>query len=283
MNILKAILSWILGLFGGEPKAIKVSGKLLFMPLFMPDSDGKTLSTWPYLSMPYGQQKRVRGRIKGMAKFVEQPAIALLLNPNNEAGHIWNEFPNVHKENLATAAQALRELVEDGIAVFATLYNDDPSGSMPRWWEIEKYPAAWSEINKAIGSYVTGYILSIETNERCESVGQLQHCIYLMSIAMPGVELYGTHLQWKAAGAGYRWCDKGSTPYNAQIILAENSWQPQRGDAAGLAGVQREYGEIARAVDMGKVVMHEYGLNMSGKVFQTQRDWLRDQNVKGIG
>jgi hypothetical protein len=283
-DFFERLWAWILSLFGGEPKAIRITGKTLCMPLFYPRHGGGVDGTWNYLSKSPAAQKYCREQVKAVAVRGEQPAITFLLAPSNEAGNIWAPFPNLDPAAVARAKAAIRELVEDGIAVLVTLYNDDPSGSMPRWWEIDRYVSVWAQLWLEIRRYVSGCILSIESNEHTSNVKQLQHCIYCMAQAMPGAEAYGTHLQWKGGGqGGYRWNSAAATPNNATILLVENSWQPQAGDRVGVSGVRREWDEVRAAVPLAKVIWHEFNYNPRGPVDQAQRAFFRSRDQWGVG
>jgi len=285
MKRISKIWNWIVSWFrGGEVKAVKIIGKKLCMPLFYPGVSGGTDGTWNYLSKSETDRKYCRDQIKAVAVRGEQPAIAFLLSPSDEAGRIWNPFPALNQSALKLVREAMRELCEENIAVFVTLYNDDPAGSMPKWWEIESYKVAWGEAWKEVGQYVSGCILSIESNERTSSVGQLQHRIQIMSEAMPGAQIYGTHMAYLGRGLpGYQWASVATTPVNAGIILVENSWQPQAGDSAGVEGVRREWDGAAKLVDMRKVVWHEYNYNPGGETCKAQREFFRSREQWGVG
>ena len=106
-----------------------------------------------------------------------------------------------------------------------------------------------------------------------------------MKNIMPGVEYYGTHLQWHANNGSYAWLGSvnKTTPKNVNMLLVENSWDPHKGDAVGLQGMKNEYTVIKQREPTLKLIIHEYNLNPSGNVYKAQKEWLRTQKPFGVG
>ena len=131
-DLFERLWAWILSLFGGEPKAIKIKGKTLCVPLFYPRQGGGVDGTWNYLSKSPAPQKYCREQVKAVAVRGEQPAITFLLAPSNEAGNIWAPFPNVDAGALAIAKA--RSSASRGAA---TLFADEALlNSLP--WLVRK-------------------------------------------------------------------------------------------------------------------------------------------------
>jgi len=280
MSFIAVFIAWLISFLTGNPRAIQVDGNVI-MPLFYIDLNGKIASTWNYLSKSKAEQQHCRNEIKRVAVDGEQPAITFLLSHAGEDGGIWSNFPVINQPNLDTAVDAIKELVNDNIAVFPCLYTDD---ALPRWWEIWKHVDVWKVIHENIGRYVSGYILSIETNEQVISLAQLQDCIERMKSAMPGAQYYGTHLEYnaKSGNSNYRWAGGNTTPSNANLILVE-LWQPQSGDARGVQGVKILYSDIVAHEPNMKLCIHEYTFNPPGDICRQQREYLRNRNPWGVG
>ena len=287
-----------------EPSAIKID-KPISMPLFY-DNGGVRLAskanensymqcryfsnikassldgTWNYLSKSEAGRKKCREQIKAVTKSSEIPAITFLLSRNGESGPLGG-FPNVTDDQINQAKELIKELVEDGIAVFPCLYVDDPSGSIPRWTEIEKHASTWARVHNGIGRYVTGYVLSIESNELANNVEQLRGCINVIRVYMSGVDYYGTHMMFGNSSGRYSWTGGSSTPSNADFILLEAPWHPNQGDAQGLTGIQNLYNNVKPKVGGLRVIWHEYNLNPPGPINLQQRDWLKTKDEWGVG
>ncbi|MDD5417152.1 MAG: hypothetical protein PHU12_04215 [Candidatus Aenigmarchaeota archaeon] len=269
------LVEMILRLFGIEPDKVSIKGRVS-MPLFYPKDGGGVCMTWDYLNKTEHQQDVCRWWIKHLTADGETPAIAFLLSPPQEAGTIFLPWPTVHEANLELATQAIKKCVDDGIAVFPVLYTDDKA---PWWYDIRK--VCWSQVHESIGKHVNGYILSIETNEVAQSVGQIQDCIAAMEEQMPGVEYYGVHLQWNKTGR-YRWLGGDSTPFNANLILAETSWHPRDGDKAGFEKLKAETQAIIANNPNTKICLHEYNWSNS-TINEAQRAMLRELDLWGQG
>ena len=284
-----------------EPSAIKIN-KPVSMPLFYDNGGVRSASdsfmqeryfskrnittrgldgTWNYLSKSEAGRKKCREQIKAATKSGEIPAITFLISRNGESGPLGS-FPNVTDDQINQAKELIKELVKDGIAVFPCLYVDDPSGSMPRWTEIEKHAPSWARVHNGIGKYVTGYVLSIESNELANNAEQIRGCINVIRVYMPGVDYYGTHLMWGASGR-YTWTGGSSTPSNADFILLEAPWHPNQGDAQGLRGIQNLYNNVKPRVGGLRLIWHEYNLNPGGTIIQQQREWLKTKDEWGVG
>lgn len=266
-------------------RPVDVRGRL-FVPLFYRDTRGKLDSTWGYLSKPYTEQAHFRDWLLRSAAPGETPAITFLLTPNREGGNLWARFPGELSASAVSAAKvAIEELVRDGIAVIPCVYVDDPSGDMPRWWDIGQHVDGLATLHAAIGGLVSGYIVSIEQNERARSKAQIEDTIDKLRRYMPGRQVYGTHLQHRGAGAGYQWIVGNDTPRNADIIVAEASWNPDRGDSVGVEGIRRQIDMLrAGGIELGKVVLQEYNLNPGSPVAEQQRAALRGYaDLRGIG
>jgi len=281
----KWIVSFIKALFGieTEPKAIQCKEHVC-MPLFYVGENGKPEGTWNYFSKTAAERAHCRAQIKATAVDGETPAICFCLTPSDISGNIWSAFPVINQPNLDTVKEIIVETIEDGIACFPCLYVDDPFGAMPRWWEISLHTAAWRAVNDNLGDLFSGVVLSIETNERASSVGHMSGCIKVMISCFPDLQFYATHLQWMGRGkSGYVWKGGASTPKEINLLLVENSWDPHRGDAAGIGGMSREYAAIKNATGDIKKIWHEYNLNPGGAICQEQREYLRSEDEFGVG
>ena len=282
MDWLMDIINWLLSLIGIGPVVWKpvTIGSHCYMPLFVPGMNGGIKMSWDYLSYSSDEKKHFRNHIKADAASGETPAICFCLTPRNvNGGLLENNMLAVGDDALSVLESRCQELVKAGIAVFPCLYVDD---SVPRWWEIEKHIGIWIRISNQIKKYITGVILSIESNEMANNVGQLEGCINVMRNVFPEMEYYGTHLQFRSGGK-YSWTGGNSTPKNANIILAEYSWNPHNGDTVGLDKFKNEYYAIQRANPTLNWISHEYNVNSESTVAKMQRQFLRDQNAWGIG
>lgn len=270
-SFFEKLIEFLLGLFR-EPKAVKVSGKTLFAPLFYVNASGKVDGTWNYLSKSFDAQKFCRQKIKNRLVSGETAAIAFLLTPNHEGGNLFSqgEPGAVNMGNLQTAVAAMKQLCKESIAVFVTLYTDDQN---PRWTDIEKHQVGWQAVWKEIKPYVSGCLLSIESTERGDFKA-VQHGIFVMRQCMPGAQVYGTHQQWLT-----KWNSGANTPSNADIIFAETGWHPSAGNNIGDAKFRSEINNIIAATGAVRLVIHEYNLVDNSK----QRDWLRGLGLKGVG
>ena len=285
---------------GGDPSAIKID-KPISMPLFYDNGGiraadspylqqkyfstvkaGNVDATWNYLNKSEAGRKKCRDEIKAVTKSGEIPAITLLISTDGCAGPL-NGFPNVTDEQISQATTMIKELVKNGIAVFPCLYVDDPSGSMPIWNAIEKHMAVWTRIHNGIGKYVTGYVLSIETNERANNAEEIRGCINVIRVAMPGVDYYGTHMMFGNSGGRYSWTGGSSTPSNADFILLEAPWHPAQGDAQGMNGIQNLYNNVKPKVGALRLIWDEYNLNPNGNINKQQREWLKTKGEWGVG
>lgn len=291
IELFETIWNWITGGGGGGDAPIRIMGKKLCMPLFYPKLNGDINGTWNYFALSAEERQRCRDKIKSMAKGGEVPCLTALLTPNECTGGLWESFPTINQAGLSRVQSICQETVEDGVAIGVTLYVDDPSGSMPKWWEITNatYQAAWSQVWNEIKPHVSFVTLSIETNEKASSVGQIQHCIMLMQNAMPGAQVYGTHMAINGAGLdGYRWNTASATPFNAGIILVENSWTISNGDQGmgdrqGVTGATKDWNMLATMVTASRVVMHEGNLHPTSTVCEAQRNFYRSKGAWGVG
>lgn len=241
---------------------------------------GNIAATWDYLSKSEAGKKKCREEIKATTKSGEIPAITFLISRNGESGPLGT-FPNITDDQINQAKEMIKELVEEGIAVFPCLYVDDPSGSIPKWWEIEKHMNSWIRVNNGIKKYVTGYILSIETNEKANSKNHIEGSITAMRAYMAGVDYYGTHMEFGKRGR-YTWTGGGTTPNNADIIILE-LWDPHKGDAMGLNGVKNRYNHIKPRVGILRLIWQEWNLNPNGSINKQQREWLKSKKEWGVG
>lgn len=280
MSWLTDIIEWLLSLFngGGSSGPVKI-GDHVFMPLFYRNTGGNPDSTWGYLSKSDAEREHLRNTIKSDAESDETCAICFCLTPDNiNGGLIGNSMAMVSEASLTVIEAHCKKLVESNIAVFICLYVDDPNGNMPRWWEIEKHLNIWIAVHNRIKSYVTGYILAIESNEKGNQ-GSIQHCIQKMRDNLPGVDFYGTHLQWKSGGA-YSWSG-GNAPSNANIILMETRNDPHSDVSAGF--VMGDYNEVKGSNPNLNFIVHEYNLNVDSSNFKATRAALRNSNAWGVG
>jgi len=280
-------MQWLVDLFTalwqaifGKPDRVKIRGRVC-MPLAYIKLDGTAGLTWDYLNKWPDDRRQMRAYIKSVTLPGETPAVTFLLSPPNEAGWIFKPWPQIHEPNLDTARELIKELTDDGIAVFPTLYTDDKA---PWWYDIRKV-SCWARVHEVMGKHVNGYILSIETNEQANDVGQLQDCIAAMETAMPGVEYYGVHLQWngKSHKSNYRWLGGDSTPFNANLVLAECSWHPGNGDKQGFEKMKAEVQAMIANETTAKLCLHEYNLNPAGTIMPAQRAMLRELDLWGVG
>jgi hypothetical protein len=272
------LFGWLWGNDDDDAGKVEI-GAHVFMPLFVRVTSG-LIATWEYMARPDSERKQIRDYIKANAAPGETPAITFCLTPWNVNGHtIPDNMSDVNGFALGVIRAMCKELVQDGIAVFLTLYVDDAA---PRWMNIKDHRAVWKKVHKEVKDLVSGAILSIESNEHAIFKADIEKCIAVMQEIMPGFDYYGTHLQWGASGR-YRWTGGSSTPSNANIILAENTWDPQRGDAAGVSKIRSEWQSIRASEQRVKLVAHEYNLNAGGTTEKAQRAELRAQGIWGIG
>jgi len=239
-------------------------------------------STWNYLSKSDAGRKKCRDDIKANTKSGEIPAICFMISTEGCAGPL-SGFPNVTDDQIAQAKAIIKEALEDGLAIFPCLYVDDPSGSMPNWTKIEQHMAVWTKIHNGIGKYVTGYALSIESNELANNAEQIRGCINVIRVSMPGVDYYGTHMMFGNSGGRYSWTGGSSTPSNADFILLEAPWHPAQGDAQGMNGIQNLYNTVKPKTGALKLIWHEYNLNPNGNMNHQQREWLKTKGEWGVG
>jgi len=284
INFLKKILEWIKSLFNkDELYAIKIKNSVS-MPLFYKNQEvAKIDSTWNYNAKNDSERKALIKYIKSMQKSNETSAITFCLTPSDVSGGlIDNKMENINETVLNKLVENMKELVRAGIAIFPCLYVDDCA---PRWYNIKEHTAIWSKIHEKIRNYVTGYILSIETNEEAKSLSQIEDCIYTMRITMPGVDYYGTHLQWHSNNGKYSWIGSTnhSTPKNVNVLLVETSWDPRKGNAVGLQGLKNEYLAIKQREPNLNLIIFEYNMDPEGNIYKEQREWLRTQNPFGVG
>lgn len=243
---------------------------------------GTVDTTWVYLQKNANQRKECRDKVKATCRSGEQPAMTFLISTKDCAGPL-SGFPNVTDAQIEEAKVMIREVVEDGIAVFCCLYVDDPSGSMPNWTKIEQHKAVWTKINNGIGRYVTAYVLSIESNELASDATHLKNCINVMKAAMPGAYYYGTHMAFHGTGR-YVWVGGPTTPSSADFILLEAPWHPNQGNAQGMNGIKELYNSVKPRVGGLRLIWHEYNLDPDGNMNKQQRDWLKDKKIEwGVG
>lgn len=306
MSFFKKIWEWIKSLFGGDKdKAIKLGDKV-FMPLFYNYTSVSALeeavfkqsyiynkyfkaaatnirATWDYMNKNEAERKFLRDFIKANAVNGETPAMTWCLSPYGVNGNtIPDNMSSVSVDALNVIEARCKEAVKDGIAVFLCLYVDD---AVPRWFEIEKHKAVWKKVHDRVGYLVTGYVLSIETNEYANNVGHIEGCINVMRSVMSGVDHYTTHLQFAAKNShGYEWIGSTnkSTPKNITMLLVEMSWDPHKGDAVGVQGVKNEYAAIKQREPSLRLIVHEYNINSMSATGKAQREWLRTQSPFGV-
>ena len=275
-NMWKRFFEWLCQLFG-KSERVKIKGAVC-MPLFYPRDGGGHRGTWDYLNKSLKEQDECRWWIKHLTAEGETPAIAFLLTPPHQAGNIFTPWPYVNDDNIEYAREAIEKCVEDGIAVFPVLYTDD----LPPWWySIGDEITYWPHVHGVIGKHVNGYILSIETNEQARDVGTIQECIAMMESAMPDMDYYGVHMAWMGKGR-YRWMGGDTTPFNANLILAETSWHPKDGDRAGVDKCKKEVQAIIANNPGVKICLHEYNWNC-GAIHERQRAMLRTLGLWGVG
>ena len=268
---------WILSFFD---KPVRL-GAHCFMPLFLRGLANNVVSTWTYLALPKAEQKYMREQVKNGALKGETPAITFLLTPSADTGGlIGDAMLGITDSSLDRLEAECKALTRNGIAVFLCLYTDD---KIPRWWQIERDAGIWYRVHQRVQKYVTGVILSGETNEEARTLSQIDRCLGVMRQIFSGVDFYGCHLQWRASNGQYQWHGGASTPANANIILVEFSWEPKNGDAAGVLRVKDEYAAINAAETRCKLVLHEFNLNPDGAIAQEQRAYLRQQGAWGVG
>lgn len=281
MNFIMSIVNWILSLFngGGSNGPVRI-GDHCYMPLFYRNLSSKVDATWNYLSKSDGEKQHLRKHIKDNAKSGETPAIVFCLTPQNINGGLLNNSMAAPTAGMLDYLEAkCRELVEDGIAVFLCLYVDD---SIPRWWEIEKHKAIWTQIHARVCKYVTGCVLSIEANEYANNVGQLAGCITAMRAAMPKADYYGLHLQWLASNGKYSWRGISSVPASAGLVLAEYTHDPNKGNLINEATFRSQCRAIEAANPAVKIVHQEFNVDVLGAQGRRQTEILREEGVWGV-
>lgn len=261
----------------GMRNAVDASGKL-FMPLFYQGAT-KLCSTWDYLSSSEENQQAFIGFVKRECKSGETPAVCILFTPFDEGGGILSNDMIVNPTRLDVAVEKIKELVREGIAVFGCLYTDDAN---PRWWMIGNHVPAWQAVHRKIGRYISGYCLSIETNEKANNKNHIEGCVEVMKTAMPGAQHYTVHLQWKSDNGKFCWRGDSSRPQNITCLLVETSWQPQHGNTANVGGLEREFNEIELFDGRIKKIWHEYNINL-GDIMNKQRAFLREHKPLGVG
>lgn len=279
MSFLSDILNWILSLFSGGGSAGKPIeiGAHVFMPLFYRNLRGGIDGTWNYLSKSDPEKLHLRKHLMENAQPGETPAITFILTPQAENGGLVDDKMLAVTDGMLDYLEAkCKELIEDGIAIFLCLYVDDKS---PRWYEIEKHMAIWTRIHGRVGKYITGAILSIETNEKANNKAQIEGCINVMRAVMPGLAWYGTHLTWRSGGA-YSW-NTGNAPANASIILMETSNDPHRDVPPKF--VIDEYYEVKNSNPGLRFVVHESNLNVGSQNQLAARAALRNAGAWGVG
>ena len=283
-----------------EPSAVKID-KPVSMPLFYDNGGIKSIdgdymqkkyysnikagnvdSTWNYLSKSEAAKKKCREEIKATVKSGEVPGITFMISTEGCGGTL-SGFPNVTDEQIAQAKEMIKELCKEGFVTYACLYVDDPSGTMPKWWEIEKHQVAWTRINNEIGKYISAYVLSIEQNEKANNKSHIEGTINAMKAYMPGAYFYGTHMMFGQTSDRYSWVGGSSTPSNADFILLEAPWHPAQGDSQGINGIQNLYNNVRAKVGALKLIWHEYNLNPNGNINKQQREWLKTKGEWGVG
>ncbi len=276
INIIRRVVTWLLLQFGlARPIRIK---ERCFMPLFIRMPAGHVVATWDYLALSRRSQECVREYIVAAAQPDETPAITFCLTPHHVTGGlIPDDMTGIDDDQLARLDKACFDLIAAGIAVFPCLYVDDHA---PRWFEIGTHGAAWGQLRSTLQRYATGYILSIETNERAISGAHIDACVDGMRRFFPGAEFYGTHLQYRAEGR-YSW-NVATTPAVCNLILMETSNNPHKDVAP--AAVMREWQEVTRAIPGAvKIVCHEYNLNVDSENHSATRAALRAAGAWGVG
>jgi len=276
LDLLVQLFNWIFQIESGPVKI----GEHCYMPLFYRAQTGSVAMTWGYLSKPDYERAHLRKTIKDGAQSGETPAICFCLTPQNINAGVILDNMTVSEEMLDYLEDRCKELVDDGVAVFPCLYVDDAS---PRWMEIEKHRPVWEKVHSRIGKYVTGYILSIETNEYANSAAHIDGCLTVMRSAMPGADFYGTHLQWKASNGRYQWASAIGIPASANLILVEFSFDPHKGDLLGLQAVKNEFYDIQRCNPGLRWVAHEYNTDAGSVTCEAQKEFLRQQKIWGTG
>jgi hypothetical protein len=283
-DIFKSIINFITELIGIgpviEPTPIKI-GSRCYMPLFTRKANGAVSGTWEYLALPDPDKKAIRAYLKTNAKSGETPAITFCLTPSNvSGGFLPNSMAGVDAAQLDRLENECKTLIKDGVAIFLCLYVD---ASAPWWMQIEAHKGIWSQVHGRTCKYASGVILSIETNEQAANLGHIEGCINVMRSAMPGLDYYGTHLQWHGAGKGYAWTGSNGTPRNVNIILAEYDLDLAKADAIGVQVFKNQFGAIRAACGGVKWVSHEYNLNAGSSVNRACEQYQRDNGVWGIG
>jgi hypothetical protein len=270
----------------GDPTAPKISGKLL-CPCFASGVNGRVLGVWDLLGLDAANQDAVLASLKRYAARGEIPMAAFLLTPNEVAGKLFVRFPDILDEaRCATAEAFFKRALKAGVALAPTLYCDDPDPRRgdPCWFQLADHKAGWRVFFDRYSKYFSAVFLSVETNERAASRGQVDGLIDLLRREVaPGLQAYGTHLDWGAHNVD------AVRPGNADLILFEGPWLIARGmehvgDARGVNGVRAWIDSMkARGVDLGKAVIHEFNMRPDGEIVKAQRDAGREAGLRGVG
>lgn len=272
-----------------EPEPADISGKLL-CPCFAVDADDDVVGLWGLLGMDERNRDAAVAWVRRQARLGETPMLAFLLSPTEIAGRLFSVFPGALDEAACAAAERFfHKMLAAGVALAPTLYCDDPDGTMPRWWEIRKHSEGWKKLHARLGKYFSAAFLSIETNERATSQGAVEDAIGTLRECFPGLQAYGTHLQWATRDTRYKWIGGNTVPRNADLVLAEAPWaiEPARegeGDRQGISGLNAWVSGMKNAgVPLGKIVLHEANLRPGGQIAGQQRDAGRKWGVRGVG
>ncbi len=279
MNILEKLIVYLLKCLFGIYKPIKIGNNKIYCPLFY-NYNGRLEATWDILNKDKQEIKFVSEYIKSGCPKGFQPSITFLLSPADEAGNITDKnLVMINNDNLNKAIEKIQYFLDNGIAIFPCLYTDDKS---PDWRDIGKHINIWKTIHNKIKDYVSGYLLSIESNERFRNINILKDCLITMKSHLTDVEIYTTHLQYNSTD--YRWLTENQLFNELEYIFVETSWQPTQGNNIDINRFSAEIDNMINNNKSKKLVIMEYNTDLYSEKAKQQRMYLINKtSLGGIG
>jgi len=213
-----------------------------------------------------------------------QPSITFLLSPPDEAGNITdNNISNINNINLKKVINKIAYFGVNNIASIPCLYTDDKD---PDWRSINNHINNWKIIHNYMKNYISGYLLSIETNEKANNINNIRNAFNIMKNNLSGVELYSTHLQYKSSGID--WNKESDLFSELNIIFVENSWSPTDAKDIDINKFSNEIEEIAKNNPNKKMIFIEYNVFIEDNSYAKQKNKLIElankyPNIVGIG
>lgn len=279
MDIIKSLFFYILRKLFNIYTPITIGDNKIYCPLFY-NYNGKLETTWDILNKDKNEIKFIVEFIKSTCPRYYQPAITFLLSPADEAGNITDKnLVMINNDNLNKAIEKMKYFIDNNIAVFPCLYTDDKN---PDWRDIEKHINIWKTIHNKIKDCVSGYLLSIESNERFRDIKVLKDAFIVMKSMLSGVEIYSTHLQYNSSD--YRWVTEGNLFAELKYIFVETSWQPTAGNSIDIDKFKSEIDAIVTNNPSKKLVIIEYNTDVVGHKANEQRMYLINKSsLAGAG